>query len=116
WVLGFKYDDTKTAEGRKISKSDLDTAAPDHPVVIQHRGGHTAFANSLALQKTDIQEKTPNPSGGEIVRDPQGRLTGELRETAAARVRPRAREDTREDWRQGVKLITGLFAKWGITF
>jgi predicted amidohydrolase YtcJ len=115
WVIGFKYDDTKTAEGRKISKSDLDTAAPDHPVVIQHRGGHTAFANSLALQKTDIQEKTPNPSGGEIVRDPQGRLTGELRETAAARVRPRAREDTREDWRQGVKLITGLFAKSGIT-
>src|SRR5262245_17541842 len=61
WVMGFKYDDTKTAEGRKISKSDLDTAAPDHPVVIRHRGGHTAFANSLALQKADIQEKTPNP-------------------------------------------------------
>ena len=32
WVLGFKYDDTKTAEGRIINIADLDLAAPEHPV------------------------------------------------------------------------------------
>ena len=31
WVLGFKYDDTKTSEGRPLSLQDLDAAVPDHP-------------------------------------------------------------------------------------
>src|SRR5688572_28384149 len=34
WVAGFKYDDTKTAEKRFITRDDLDAAAPDHPVYI----------------------------------------------------------------------------------
>ena len=41
WVIGFKYDDTKTKEGRKLTRDDLDAAAPAHPVFIEHRGGHT---------------------------------------------------------------------------
>jgi len=35
WVLGFKYDDTKTSDGRPLSISDLDAAVPDHPVQIE---------------------------------------------------------------------------------
>ncbi|MEP7367555.1 MAG: amidohydrolase family protein, partial [Acidobacteriota bacterium] len=57
WVAGFKYDDTKVAEQRKLSRADLDAAAPANPVLIVHRGGHTAFANSAALQQMDINEK-----------------------------------------------------------
>jgi len=40
WVLGFKYDDTKTEDGRPLSIADLDAAVPDHPAHIEHRGGH----------------------------------------------------------------------------
>jgi predicted amidohydrolase YtcJ len=50
WVLGFKYDDTKMAEGRPINRHDLDEAAPNNPVFIRHRGGHTAIYNSLVSQ------------------------------------------------------------------
>ena len=32
WVLGFKYDDTKVREGRRITRKDLDEAVPEHPV------------------------------------------------------------------------------------
>src|SRR5215467_2416512 len=70
WVLGFKYDDTKTEEGRALTVADLDAAVPDHPVHIQHRGGHTTYSNSLALRKASIDEKTPDPPGGKIDRDP----------------------------------------------
>ena len=31
WVLGFKYDDTKTSDGRPLTREDLDAAAPEHP-------------------------------------------------------------------------------------
>jgi predicted amidohydrolase YtcJ len=84
WVLGFKYDDTKTSDGRPLSISDLDAAVPDHPVQIEHRGGHTAYCNSLALQKAGISDKTPDPAGGKIDHDPAtGKLSGRVAESAS---------------------------------
>src|SRR5450432_4075881 len=116
WIYGFKYDDTKTREGRKLTYHDLDEAAPDHPVSIEHRGGHTAFVNSLALQKADINEKTPDPAGGQIGRDSAGKLTGELRETAVGRVgKGINRGYSRADRREGVKIISRMLAKAGVT-
>ena len=115
WIRGFKYDDTKTAEGRKLNRRDLDAAAPDHPVIIGHRGGHTGFVNSLALQKFDLNDKTPDPAGGQLGRDPLGHLTGELRETAMDRFRDHDNPPTRAERAEAVKLLTKLFAASGIT-
>ena len=116
WVLGFKYDDTKTEEGRPLTIADLD-AVPDHPVHIQHRGGHTAYANSLAFRKAGIDEKTPDPPGGKIDHDPAtGKLTGRVAESANSyfeKVIPL--NFTRDDCHEGVKLISKMLAKTGIT-
>lgn len=117
WVLGFKYDDTKTEEGRALTIADLDAAVPDHPVHIQHRGGHTAYANSLAFRKAGIDEKTPDPPGGQISHDPAaGKLSGRVAEEANeffTRVIPM--NFSRDDCREGVKLISKMLAKTGIT-
>jgi predicted amidohydrolase YtcJ len=117
WVLGFKYDDTKTSDGRPLKMEDLDAAVPDHPVYIQHRGGHTVYCNSLAFQKAGITEKTPNPSGGKIDHDAAtGKLNGRVAESAQElfnRVIPA--KLTRDDHREGVKLISRMLAKTGIT-
>jgi len=116
WVLGFKYDDTKTEEGRPLTIADLD-AVPDHPVHIQHRGGHTAYANSLAFRKAGIDEKMPDPPGGKIDHDPAtGKLSGRVAESANSyfeKVIPL--NFTRDDCREGVKLISKMLAKTGIT-
>jgi len=83
WVLGFKYDDTKTSDGRPLALKDLDEAVPDHPVFIEHRGGHTAWVNSAALKFAQVNDKTPDPPGGRYDHDPAtGKLTGHLREQA----------------------------------
>ena len=117
WVLGFKYDDTKTEEGRALTIADLDAAVPDHPVHIQHRGGHTAYANSLAFRKAGIDEKTPDPPGGQISRDPAtGKLSGRVAESANDyfdKIIPL--NFTPEDCREGVKLISKMLARTGIT-
>src|SRR6267378_6671673 len=117
WVLGFKYDDTKTEDGRPLSIADLDSAVPDHPVHVEHRGGHTVYANSLAFRKTGIDEKTPDPPGGKIDHDPAtGKLSGRVAESAQAffeKVLPQ--NFTRDDHREGVKLISKMLAKTGIT-
>ncbi|HXY24681.1 MAG TPA: amidohydrolase [Candidatus Acidoferrum sp.] len=117
WVLGFKYDDTKTEEGRPLTVADLDAAVPDHPVHIQHRGGHTVYVNSLGFRKAGIDEKTPDPPGGKIDHDPAtGKLTGRVAESAQAFFEKAIPQNfTREDHREGVKLISKMMARTGIT-
>ena len=116
WVLGFKYDDTKTSEGRFINRFDLDEAAPDHPVLISHRGGHTAYVNSKALQLAGISRNSPDPPGGKIGRDLNNELTGQLLENATNEVqRLIPNEFTRKDYQDGIKLITRMMAKTGVT-
>jgi len=117
WVIGFKYDDTKTKEGRKLTRQDLDTAAIDHPVFIEHRGGHTAYVNSLAIRRAEISDTTPDPPGGKFDRDPAcGRLNGGLRENATAPSRKLLPTNfTRDEMRQGVKLISQMMVRTGVT-
>jgi len=116
WVLGFKYDDTKTEEGRKLRREDLDHAAPNHPVFINHRGGHSGFVNSKALQAAGIAEGVSDPPGGHFSRGSDGRLTGELKETAMGPVRRLIPSTyTRADRREGVKLISQMMTRTGVT-
>ncbi len=116
WIFGFKYDDTKTIEGRYLTRDDLDMAAPDHPVYINHRGGHTSFVNSLALKMAGINESTPDPQGGHFDRNSQtGKLNGRILETANDffyKFRPEVTDSTYVD---GVALISEMLAKAGIT-
>jgi hypothetical protein len=117
WVLGFKYDDTKTDEGRPLTIADLDAAVPDHPVHIQHRGGHTVYSNSLGFRKAGIDEKTPDPPGGKIDHDPAtGKISGRVAESAQAFFEKAIPQNfTRDDHREGVKLISKMMARTGIT-
>lgn len=116
WVAGFKYDDTKTAEGRALTRSDLDEVAPEHPVFIEHRGGHTAYVNSLALERAGIGEDTPDPQGGHRGRDASGRLNGKLEENAAFTMADLLPDEfSREQAREGVKLISAMMARSGVT-
>jgi predicted amidohydrolase YtcJ len=116
WVLGFKYDDTKTSDGRRLTRQDLDAAVADHPVFVTHRGGHEAFANSRALNLANVDDTTPDPTGGQFEHDAAGHLTGRVNERAMDafnKIIPSTY--TREDYREGVKLISKMMTKTGIT-
>ncbi len=117
WVLGFKYDDTKTSDGRPLTLKDLDEALPDHPVFVEHRGGHTAWVNSLALKLTKVDDNRPDPPGGKYDRDPDtGHLTGHVRENAKQAFQQLIPTNfTRDDHREGVKLIAKMMSRTGIT-
>ena len=56
WVEGYFFDDTKVKDKRELNVHDLDQVSKEHPVVVQHRGGHTSFYNSKALEMAGINE------------------------------------------------------------
>jgi predicted amidohydrolase YtcJ len=63
-------------------RHSLDTVSGDRVAALSSVDGHTIWANSLALQRAGITRDTPDPIGGEIVRDADGEPTGILRESA----------------------------------
>lgn len=82
WLLGRGYNEALLAEGRPPTRSDLDAACPNRPVVLTRTCGHIYAVNSLALQQAGIGHDTPAPIGGIIERDERGQPTGLLHETA----------------------------------
>jgi predicted amidohydrolase YtcJ len=117
WVLGFKYDDTKTSDGRPLTREDLDAALPNHPVFVEHRGMHTAWVNSAALKAAHVDENSPDPPGGKYDHDPAtGRLNGHIRENVKQAFQQLIPSNfTRDDRRAGVKLISRMMSQTGVT-
>ena len=96
-VSNSDWHEAQLAEQRLPLRDDLDRIAPRHAVVLV-RGGHEYILNSAALARWAIDEATPEPAGGRITRYPDGRLNGELVDTAKALVRlpppaPRSRDE-----------------------
>jgi predicted amidohydrolase YtcJ len=69
------------------TRASLDAVSPDNPVILTHASGHASFANSKAFQLSGISRTTPDPPGGDLVRDAAGTPTGLLRERASGLIR-----------------------------
>ena len=82
WLEGWGFYEENLSEGRFPNRWDLDKASPDRPVVLTRTCGHIISVNSAALKKAGINRFTPDPPGGEIVRDSNGEPTGILKESA----------------------------------
>jgi len=80
------YDDGKYE--RPPTRWDLDSAAPENPVLVGHVSGHYVLANSLAIEMSGIRDDAQDPPGGSIDRDTTGRITGVFRDAAMGLVQP----------------------------
>lgn len=93
----------------------LSAVSPDNPVLLRHASGHAGFANKAAMDAAGLSPETPNPAGGELVRDLRGDLTGLLRETAEGLVgaaRAKAREGmTPEELEEELRTMARLAAE-----
>ncbi|MGW5641606.1 amidohydrolase [Saccharopolyspora sp. NPDC003752] len=82
WVQAFGYDDARMAEGRRLTRWDLDEVTGDVPAIVLHVACHWGVVNSAALAAGGITDESLPPSGGEYGRDATGRLDGVLYERA----------------------------------
>ena len=89
WILGWGWHQEKwdrppspAVEGYPTHDA-LSAATPDNPVLLKHAAGsHAGIVNSRVLEIAGIDDTTPDPAGGTILRHADGRATGVLRETA----------------------------------
>jgi predicted amidohydrolase YtcJ len=98
WVVGRGWHQEKwdrvpepNVQGIPLHSS-LDSVSPNNPVMLTHASGHMSFVNRRALELAGIDRTTPDPAGGEILKDAAGNPTGLLRQNAQGLV-SRARSD-----------------------
>lgn len=121
WVLGRGWDQTRMppselGPGGWPTAALLDRAAPNNPVLLSRVDGHTSWANTRALRIAGINRATPNPFGGEVVRDPAtGEATGILKESAEALVGRHVPEPTLAQVRRGIRAAMDMAARTGVT-
>jgi predicted amidohydrolase YtcJ len=60
----------------------LSRVTPDNPVWLEHASGHSSLANAKAMELAGVTRATPDPAGGEIIRDSRGNPIGAFLETA----------------------------------
>ena len=103
------------AEGRPINRFDIDEVAPNHPVVVGHRDGHTGVYNSMVLALAGITSEIPDPNDGRFYRE-NDVLTGLIAEGARGVFRDIIPNDSNRQQRQeGVKSISELMTKACLT-
>jgi predicted amidohydrolase YtcJ len=98
WIYGrgwhqekWKTRPSPNVEGFPVHDS-LSRVSPNNPVLLTHASGHAMFANAKAMELSDIMASTPNPPGGDLVRDAKGNPIGVFRETASGLIRRGAGE------------------------
>lgn len=82
WIKDGNWDHELWGGGELPTRDWIDKDTPTTPVFVSRLDGHMALANSLVLKLAGIDEKTPDPEGGTIVRDKSGRPTGVLKDNA----------------------------------
>jgi predicted amidohydrolase YtcJ len=121
WVEGYFFDDTKLKDGRELNVHDLDEVSKEHPVAVQHRGGHTSYYNSKALEMAGVTKATANPPGGTFDKDALGDLNGRVTDRARgafnrAGKRPTYTPEQRAQRdRDGIAHISKQFVRYGLT-
>jgi predicted amidohydrolase YtcJ len=88
WILGRGWHQEKWDRAPEPNVDGLPThrelseISPDNPVMLTHASGHAILVNDRAMQLARITRDTPDPEGGEIVRDADGNPIGVFRENA----------------------------------
>ncbi len=95
--------------------NSLSAVSPNNPVILRHASGHAAFANAKAMEMAGIDRNTPDPRGGEIVRDENGEPIGAFRETAQGLLGPAYENAVPADPRREAILAAEEVLSKGIT-
>jgi predicted amidohydrolase YtcJ len=127
WIYGRGWHQEKwtsrpepNVEGFPVHHS-LSKVSPNNPVLLTHASGHASFANAKAMELSGVTGKTPNPQGGDFLKDGQGNPTGLFRETASRLISrdagepPRTPDEEEARQRRILELASQEVLRKGVT-
>src|SRR5207249_3657089 len=113
WITGRGWIETFWKPPEFPTRQELDSIAADHPLFLTRADGHAAIANTAALKIAKIDKNTPNPFGGEILKDKAtGEPNGMLLDNAMDLVEKTIPKPTASEREQA--LLTGINREIGL--
>jgi predicted amidohydrolase YtcJ len=108
WVTGRGWIETFWKPPVFPTRWDLDKISPNNPVALVRADGHATVANSAAIKIANVTRDTPNPFGGEIMKDkqtgePNGMFLDRAQGLVGARGSARGPGDAEQEILLGVK-------------
>jgi predicted amidohydrolase YtcJ len=113
WITGGQWD--AASIGSPPHRSMLDAVSPKNPVVLTDISGHSRWANTRALELSNVTAQTKDPAGGAIERDASGAPTGVMRESAGSLIRARVAPPAPGQALANLKSSLDLMLSHGVT-
>lgn len=115
WIQGRGWMNTVWEDTSYPTKEELDAVAPNNPVFLTRACGHMGWANSKAIELAGITPDTPNPQGGEYLKNANGELLGCMTDTAMNPIRELIPELTVEQMQEGLLKAQEQLFSYGLT-
>lgn len=115
WITGRGWNQVLWPDKQFPDRRSLDTVSGDAVVALGRIDGHAMWVNTRALALAGIDRDTPDPPGGEIIRDGAGRATGVLIDNAMGLVEAAMPPVSDEDLQRYASAAMAELASFGVT-
>jgi predicted amidohydrolase YtcJ len=114
WITGNGWDQNRWPGKRFPTSAALDSAVPDHPVLLDRIDGHAVLANRAAMRAAGITPQVKDPDGGRIERLPDGSPSGVFVDNAMGLVRRAVPAPTNDEIRSALLAAAQDVNRWGL--
>ena len=115
WILGRGWNQVLWPGKEFPNSSDIDAVVNDRPVWLRRIDGHAGWANSKAMQIAGIDNDTPDPVGGKILRNANGKATGILIDNAMDLLEPHIPTPSKDEIRAAYHTAIRRLVSLGMT-
>ena len=115
WILGRGWNQVLWAVRRFPTATQIDRVVSDRPVWLRRIDGHAGWANSATLKIAGVDDNTPDPVGGKIIRDDNGHATGVLIDRAMGLVEKHVPQPGKADIRAAIGAAIDALLAEGMT-
>ena len=115
WITGRGWNQVLWPVKEFPTAAHIDTVVSDRSVWLRRIDGHAGWANSVALKQAGIDDDTPDPVGGKIIRDDNGHATGVLIDMAMDLVEIHVPKPDKAEGRAAISAAVDTLLSEGMT-
>ena len=115
WITGRGWNQVLWPVQKFPTAADIDKVIADRPVWLRRIDGHAGWANSKAMRMAGIDADTPDPVGGKILRDENGRATGVFIDLAMSLIEEHVPRPDKAATRTAIRAASEIMLSEGIS-